>query len=172
MNNQTDFYDIFGYYALPFYQTTFGKICIVCGIIAALLVIAYCSMMYRRQRKLTSWQWAEQALAALVPTKCLSKDDYKKLYFQMSGILKQYLHKRYGWATEDKTDDELITYLTRKKFDPSLLDKLAKLVEGAQWIKFANEDVLRNQAERDHATALYIVQQTRPQDAQQSIAHV
>ncbi|MFA6527890.1 MAG: hypothetical protein WCT20_05710 [Candidatus Babeliales bacterium] len=172
MNTQPEFYDIFDYYSLPFYQTTLGRICITCGLIAAILLLAYAIIVLRKKKALTPWQWAHKELLLLSIEKCTCKDDYKKIYFQMSRILKQYLAKRYSWATEDKTDDELVIYLEHKKFDAKLLEMLKHLVDGAQWIKFANEDVLRNQATKDHATALLIIQQTTPLDIKQSTSHV
>lgn len=172
MNNHAEFYDIFDYYTPPFYQTTVGKAVIAASIIATLAVMGYLFILYRKKKALTPWEWAHKELGVLVVEKCTCKDDYKKLYFQMSSILKQYLHKRYAWATEDKTDDELIPYLARQKFDAKLLEMLRNLTDGAQWIKFANEDVLRNQAERDHTTARLIVKQTTPKEHQPGAKHV
>lgn len=172
MNNNIEFYDIFDYYTPPFHQTTLGKVVITISLLIALALIV-CFVLWRRKKKaLTPWQWAYKELELLTVEKCTCKDDYKKLYFHMSRILKQYLHKRYVWATEDKTDDELIPYLERQKFDSKLLEMLKPMVDGAQWIKFANESVLRNQAAKDHATALFIIEQTTPKEHQTTAQHV
>lgn len=161
MNNHV-FYDIFDYYELPFYQTILGQFIIVTAILISIVFIIYLFLIHRKKKTLLPWEWATKELQTLAVEKCITKEDYKKIYFRMSSILKNYLHKRFFWATIDKTDDELIQYLEQQKFDPSLLEMLKPLLEGAQWIKFANEDVLRNQATKDHATALLIIGQTTP----------
>jgi len=48
-----------------------------------------------------------------------------------------------------------------KKFDKTLLNGLRKFVESALWIKFADADALKIQAERDLKTAHDIVESTR-----------
>ena len=76
-------------------------------------------------------------------------------------IIKKYLHKRYGWLTEDKTDEELVGYLEHKKFDLDLLQGFKKFISGALWIKFADQDALKMQAKKDLELAHQIVYKTR-----------
>ena len=64
----------------------------------------------------------------------------------------------------DKTDEELIVYLKEKKFDNTLLADLEELMGGALWVKFADEDALKIQAEKDLQMARQIIEKTRGEE--------
>jgi len=168
-NNQTpDFYEIYDYYTTPFYQTTVGKIILILLALCLLGAIVYFVITRRKKRKIEPWEWATHELTHLNLATCKNKDDYKKFYFTLSSIIKKYLHKRYAWQTEDKTDEELVSFLHAQGFELQSLEMIKKMSEGSLWIKFANEDALKTQAETDLATALKIVQQTKPIPAKDS----
>lgn len=160
-NPEPDFYDIFDYHLIPWWQTTWFKITALVLALALLGLILYL-VLRRKKRELTSWEWAEQKIKQFSLEKYTTKDDFKKFYFDITLVLKQYLQKRYGWKTEDKTDEELVNFLDKQGFKTRLLDDLKKMLEGAVWVKFAGEDVIKTQAEADLKTALLIVRQTVP----------
>ena len=170
MKIDTDFYDIFDYYHIPFWQTTWFK---VSACVAVLLIIALVIyfIVTRKKRELAPWEWAAEKIQQLPLEKCLTKNDYKKFYFDLTLILKQYLHKRYAWKTEDKTDEELIEYLHKQGFNETLLEALKKMLEGAVWIKFAGNEVIKTQADADYKTALSLVKKTTPDDNDRSKKH-
>ena len=163
MKTDTDFYDIFDYYHIPFWKTVWFKISVGITIFLLIALITYL-ILKRKKREVTPWEWAAEKIQQLPLEKCLTKADYKKFYFDLTLILKQYLHKRYFWKTEDKTDEELIKYLHKQGFDETLLEALKKMLEGAVWIKFAGNEVIKTQAEADHKIALSLIKKTTPDE--------
>jgi hypothetical protein len=165
MEQNIDFYEIYDYYYQPIWQRFYFKVFFIVLILLLLGVIIFFVTAYifrkRKERFLLPWEWAIRELNNLSLKKCSSKSDFKKFYFDLTLIIKKYLKQRYGWDTIDKTDDELIHYLETKKFDKTLLNGLRKFVESALWIKFADADALKIQAERDLKTAHDIVESTR-----------
>lgn len=163
MEQQTDFYEIYEYYSQPMLEKTSIRWALV---LLGLCLIALTIFLFlrRKKRPITVWEWAFKELSLLNPQKYTAKNEYKKFYFQLTGILKVYLNRRFGWHTENKTDDELLGYLQKQNFDSNLLSELAKTLQGASWVKFANEDALKNQAEADLKTVKTLVEQTKPSE--------
>jgi len=165
-SNQTvDFYDIYEYYTIPFWQKTWFYVTMffVVGLIIGLLVFY---IWYRRRRFITPWDWALMELTRLSKKSLQTKDDIKRFYFELTKILKTYLAKRYRWTIDNKTDDELVAFLEEKKFNADLIAMLKKTAEGAQWIKFANETALKAQVDQDTQTVKILIEQTRTNDDQ------
>ncbi len=159
-----EFYDIYEYYYRPLWQRAYFKTFFILLCILIIGVVAYFIFRYfsekRRAKKLLPWEWATGELQNLSLAKCTTKKDYKKFYFDLTLIIKRYLNRRFHWNTEDKTDEELLKLLEENKFDTSLLEGLKNLVEGALWIKFADEEALKVQAERDLQTGYQIIEKT------------
>lgn len=156
-----DFDEIYDFYSLPYWQTTWFKLVIICGSI--LIIGAFVYWFMRRQKtKVTYWQLALNRLQELSVEACENKHDFKKVYFDMTLIIKTYLEDRYQWKLLDKTDDELITYLQKKRFQPELLETMKKLFLGANLIKYADVSALKTQVEDDVASALSLVKKTIP----------
>ncbi len=160
---QAVFHDIYGYHEVFFYQTIYFKLLLVLFCIIFFYGVYYL-FKKRKKRKKEPWDWALYKIAGINIEACETKKDFKKLYFDVTTILKQYFHKRYGWKTASKTDEELIAYLKKQKFDEKLLDELKKMLEGSVWIKFANQDVIKTQAQKDIKTSVAIIQKTIPHD--------
>ncbi len=110
IENIVDFHDIYDFYYIPFWQTLWFKIIVGIACAIALTAIIYL-IVTRRKKKITAWEWATQELAKLAGMQLSSKADYKKFYFALTVITKQYLHERYGWKVSDKTDEELVAWL-------------------------------------------------------------
>ena len=160
MRDETGFYDIYDYYYTPFVQTIHFKIMILFVVLLFVGLIGFL-IWRRKKRRLTSWEWALQEIDTLSVEMCSTKKDFKKLYYSLTTIIKQYLHKRYRWRTREKTDEELICYLVEQKFEESLLEDLKKMFSGAVWIKFAGEDVIKTQAKKDLEMAIRIIHKTK-----------
>jgi len=164
MEAQSQFFEIYDFYYVPFWQTIYFKI-ILFLIVFLMLVLIGLKFYLRRKRKIfTAWQWATQELEKLSIDKLVTKKDYKRFYFDLTSIIKEYLKKRYGWNTQDKTDEELGVFLQKKNFDETLLKDLQQMLSGAIWIKFANEDVLKTQSIKDLKLAFKIIEKTVPID--------
>jgi hypothetical protein len=164
-STSTDFYDIYGYYYQPIWETKGFKITFIVLILLIISITTYLVVRRfihkKKQLALLPWQWAFDKLNLLSQKNSTTKNDFKKFYFELTDIIKIYLNKRYDWKTSDKTDNELITYLEIQKFDKNLLLNLRKLMDGAVWIKFANEDAIKNQVDIDLKIAYEIVEKTK-----------
>lgn len=158
------FYENYGYYYKPFWQSAYFKFSIIFLIFIFLLILILYLFFKNKKKQILPWQWALQELEKFDFSKFNSKKDYKKFYFDLTCILKAYLEKRFDWSTKDKTDDELIVFLKEKKFDETLLSGIEKLLQGALTIKFAGQDILKFQAEKDLKFAFDLIKSTIPID--------
>ena len=153
MKKPVDFYEIYDYYYQPVWERSSFKLTFISFVAILIGVIIFFIIKYflrkRREKSLLPWEWALKELNRLELEKCSNKKEYKIFYFDLTDIIKKYLNKRYSWDTQDKTDEELLVYLQDKKFDPVVLEKLSSLVDGALWVKFADEDALRIQIDKD-----------------------
>jgi hypothetical protein len=163
MNSTQDFYEIYDYCYPEWWTHTWIKVLLGCTAILIIGLIVYFIITKKKKTPLP-WAWADEQLKKLSCDACKNKVDFKKYYFSLTSILKQYFQVRYFWQTEDKTDEELIQLLQEQQFDQQQLEQLKKIFTGATWIKFANEDALRSQALEDRNKAIEIVAKTRPSD--------
>jgi hypothetical protein len=159
--NAPDFYDIYDYYEPSFWSSLTGKLCIA-GIILTSLALIIFFIIKKKKKPKTPWEWALLELKRLSPAQCKNKQDYKNFYFNLTELTKKYFNKRFNWATEDKTDDEFVLFLHEQKFDKSLAEKLKKITDNAVWIKFANQEALKVQADSDLSTIKEIIEKTIP----------
>lgn len=162
-NQNQDFYEIYDYYSQPLLEKTSVQVSIV--LVATAIIIGLAILLiiwYRSKKTLTFWEISLLELHRLNPEKCSNKNDFKNLYFKLTGIFKKYLDKRFDWQTETKTDDELIRFLASQNFNSEMLSQIQKILDGALWIKFANQDALKIQAEADLKVIINIITQTKP----------
>jgi hypothetical protein len=162
-SNTQDFYDIFDYYSPPFWNTLWGKLTIAFIIIFLISVFITFIILKRKKRSLTPYEWVMSELSKISFAKYKKKEEFKKFYFLLTELIKKYFHKRYLWETENKTDEEFIYYLNDIHFDPAIIESLKKICDGALWIKFANQEALKNQAEKDLFVIKEIIEKTKPQ---------
>jgi hypothetical protein len=153
--------EIFDYYTPPFWETTWFAVTISIVLVG---LIALAIVLYLRMRKkpMPAWEWALLELQKISPNKCLTKEDFKRFYFNLTALTKAYLHKRFVWDTEDKTDMELIKFLEQQAFDKNIIETFKKIADGALWIKFANMDALKSQADADWNYVVSMIHQTKP----------
>jgi hypothetical protein len=164
MQNQTqDFYEIYDYYTQPWLEKKSVQISLISiAIIATVAIIFLYFSLRRRKKQLASWEIALKNLERLNLGKCVNKNDFKVFYFKLTEIFKKYLEQRYDWKTENKTDDELVILMEKQKFNQNLLEQIQKIFAGALWIKFANQEALKIQAEADLKTIINVIHQTKP----------
>ncbi len=164
---KTEIFDIYPFYYISFWQTTFFKVSIV--VILFLILVSTFLFFYlkNKRKKITAWQWATVELEKLLNSidSFESKKDFKLFYFDLTLVIKKYFKKRFNWRTRDKTDEELMIFLKEKKFDDELLISLQKMFNGAVWIKFANEDVLKTESKKDLGLVLRMVEKTIPKNS-------
>jgi hypothetical protein len=156
------FYDeIYDYYTRPFWQMTWFYV--LCAILLFVLIAGGIYFFVRHKKKpLTAWDWVLGELKKTTPAYCTHKEDFKKFYFRLTALTKAYLHRRYGWQIQDKTDTEVVLFLEQQAFDRTTIEMLQKIADGALWVKFANMDVLKSQAEADWKSIVAMVERTTP----------
>ncbi|MFA6535046.1 MAG: hypothetical protein WCS92_02195 [Candidatus Babeliales bacterium] len=160
--SEKDFYEIYDYYSQPLLEKKAVQISLFSAATIIIVGIVFLYIFYRRYRRpLTHWEVALLALENLKLEKCVSKNDFKIFYFKLTEIFKKYLEKRYGWKVENKTDEELVILLEKQNFNREFLEPVQKILAGALWIKFANQEALKIQAESDLKTIINIIDQTK-----------
>lgn len=164
------FYENYDYYYIPFWQTRGFVLLFIAFVLLCVVVGGMWYYLRFRARdavlkQLTPGQWALQKLSQLSPEQCASPEAFKKFYFDLTNIVKVYLHKRYGWPVLDKTDNELLEFVQKNQFDRALVKDLRTVFSGALYIKFAGQDALRTQAERDRDLMCALVMKTKGEDA-------
>lgn len=163
MKSPQDFYEIYDYYYPAWWSHTWVQVGLLLGLLLLVALVLF-FILKRKKRQPLPWEWAEEQLKKLTTDNCKNKTDFKKYYFSLTSILKHYFHVRYFWQTDDKTDEELILLLQEQNFAQQQLDQIKKILTGAVWIKFANEEALKSQALEDKAKALDIIEKTKPTD--------
>lgn len=157
-----DFYEIYDYYSQPLLEKKAVQVSLFAVATIVIVGIVFLYVFYRRRRRaLTDWEIALLALENLKLEKCVNKNDFKIFYFKLTEIFKKYLEKRYGWKVENKTDEELVILLEKQNFNREFLESVQKILAGALWIKFANQEALKIQAESDLRTIISIINQTK-----------
>lgn len=159
MDNIVDFYDIYDYYTIPFWQTTWFMICVGLLIVSIIGLVIF--LAQRKKRQLLPWQWAELELHNVSNMPLADKHDYKKFYFALTAIIKGYLNKRYQWNLDAKTDEELTAWLKEQEFNPDIIAMLQAFADDALFIKFANADALKTQAETDLKIVQTMIEKTK-----------
>ncbi len=161
MIHEEQFEEIFDFYEIPLWQTGWFQIVMVVLALCLVILIAYL-VINRKKRTLHTWEVAIQQLNKINLDPCVTKRDFKKVYFEISTILKNYMQQRYGWKIVDKTDNEFVAYLQKNHFDTELIEDLQKLLLGTSLIKYADEVALKTQVEKDLKVAYSFIQKTIP----------
>jgi len=162
MNENIKFHDIYDFYFVPFYKQSWFIILIIMFFLGIIVACIYLFLQWRVLKRekvieLTSGEWAIQELKKLSVDLCVTKDDYKKFYFRLTEIIKEYIFKQYGWRVQDKTDEELISFLWGVQFDSELIMKLDGIFKGSLLVKFAGGDALNDAAQNALAGTFFIV---------------
>ena len=160
MDNQ-NLYDIYDFYHPPLWQQPWFWVVTLLG---ALLLGFGLFMWWQRRKRIVKkpWEIALDKLHTLTPSTYTHRDEYKRFYFTLTSILKQYLDNRYNWQTQAQTDDELVEWLERTNAPLPVAEPMRMLVEHAQLIKFANMDAIKSQAIADKEVSISLINRTKP----------
>jgi len=167
MNNShmKDFYDIFGVWHEPWWQRTAfkGFIISLISLIGLWLIYVVLKKIFTRKKYKPCWEIALAYLGNLSAQNILVSGKAKTFYFQLTGILKQYITERYGVAVLGSTEKEILAYLEEQvNFPKESLPLLRDIFDHARSIKFANEAALKEQIEQDLALGVRLVRETIP----------
>lgn len=119
-------------------------------LIGALLIVALIYWLKQRKNKkeppvpvaipLQPHEWAEQALRELEEQKLWQRGEVKEHYSGLTGILREYLERRFGIHAREQTSDEILEQLRHQQLSQALLTDTEQLLSVADLIKFAKAD--------------------------------
>jgi len=159
-------HDIYDVWHVPFWQRPWFYWSVYLFLIIALIILIVIVINHYRSRKkmvaITAWDAALQSLDLLQQQKVTTIEQGGNLYATLTQLLKKYLHQRYGFDIESKTDDEVIVYLEKNGFDPLLLDDIREIFEGSVYIKFAHVQVMQEHIEKDLTRSIAFIKATLP----------
>jgi hypothetical protein len=164
-----EFADIYGYHFVPFYKEAWFLIFMIFLAVSILGAGAYFLWKWlqkknEERKQLAPWEWAFEALRNLSIERCETRDDFKKFYFEITGLLKEYLFRRYEWKLDDRTDEELLLYLESQEFNWDHIRDLRTVMKHALFVKYAGQDALRSQAEEAVDIIANIVEKTKAEE--------
>jgi hypothetical protein len=84
--------------------------------------------------------WAYDALDALAEKRLWQSGEVKEHYSILTGILREYLERRYGIRAMEQVTDEILEQLRKLHLSSALLEDTAQLLSIADLIKFAKAD--------------------------------
>ena len=84
--------------------------------------------------------WAFEALRLLEQKKLWQHGEVKAHYSDLTGILREYLERRYGIHAMEQTSEEIIQQLQKQNLTHALLRDTEQLLSVADLIKFAKAD--------------------------------
>ena len=160
--NELGLYDIYQQWHVPFWHTTAFYV-VSSLVLLAILGCAgwYLLQKYRLNKKsLASWEIALTQIDHLKKNNYTNVEHGKEFYCALTGILKRYMHERYGFDTREKTDQEFLRYLEEQKFSTLFMQDLTAIFEGSTIIKFANASAAQQQIDHDVAAAISFIKKT------------
>ncbi len=84
--------------------------------------------------------WAFEALNQLEQKKLWQDGEVKAHYTELTGILREYLERRYGIHAMEQTSEEIVLQLEKQQLERALLQDTEQLLSVADLIKFAKAD--------------------------------
>ena len=126
-------------YRMPVWWQTKNGVLMLCGGLAILMGMLAFLAWYRwwYRPPLTLEQWRDRELRALRDMRAQSNINFKFFFSAATFFLKQYLHRLYGWKVIDKTDDELLAFVSVQDEIPErLVGQIEALLSYAQMVKF------------------------------------
>jgi hypothetical protein len=170
-SHMDQFYDIYDVWHLPWWQHPVIKIgMVVFFVILCVSVIICIAIKFKRRLKnIPAWQEALKSLDCLRTSDMLNETMAKVFYTQLTVVIKHYIHKRYGFDIEGKTDREIVVFLGEQIIFPrDLIVVLQDILDHASRIKFANSVGLLEQMQQDLALSVRFVKESTPNNPRNS----
>ncbi|OWY19134.1 hypothetical protein C7N43_01725 [Sphingobacteriales bacterium UPWRP_1] len=108
------------------------------------------------------YEVALNRLKTLEQAKYWQQGQEKQYYSELTDILRQYIEGRYQIQAPEMTTDETVAAFKHIAIEGSLLDKLRKLLELADLVKFAKAKPLVEEHLQAFTDANYFVRATKP----------
>ena len=165
--DEKGFYDIYSIWHVPFWQTRTFYLSSMLLVLTLLLVFAWFFIQWYRRKMatpLTAWEIALNHINQLQAKNYQTKESGKQCYFIMTNVVKTYLISRYHYPLRGKTDEEMITYLEKNVHQRFIADNVKKLINGCEYIKFANESAMQEQIIEHLSLCDAMIRKTIPQE--------
>ncbi len=159
MSNQELVLDeVYGIWATPFWQTWVGCgiLFLVTGVFAAVCYALYKSIKARRG---STKEQSLRALHTLAEKAKKGTGETKKIYQELTGIIKSYAQWRYG-LPRGMTDYELTTLLVDVGCEKAQQETVHRIIADAQMVKFGRVEALKSQIQQDISAVISFIEQT------------
>lgn len=157
--NEQGLYDIYGMWHIPFWQKpVFFWSTVLFGVLFLLVISFYIMRKFLlKKRPLKPGAIALVALEGLKKRNIQNAKEGQALYFDLTTILKAYIHDSLGYDVIGLTDAELIEFLDKNYFPAQSFIDLKSISNGCLYIKFAQELVIKDQIEQDLQKSMNII---------------
>ncbi len=143
------------------------------GTVVALLILAVLYFATRKKKSqeeipapppliIPPHELAFQKLKTLKEAKLWQRGELKNYHSELTYIVREYLEKRYSVQALEQTTDEILQQLKKTGFDGSLSEKLTRLLQTADLVKFAKAEPPADYHDQAMAYAEDFIRQTKP----------
>ncbi len=156
-------YDIYDLLFTPFWRTTPFLVTVAC---ITGLCLSYGAWRYwkkMRSRPRTPWEEAQMRLDELRAK--VTTTDANILYASITDTLKKYLERRYSYQLLEKTEEEIVVFLSTSAMPDQIKNAAQEIFSRAVAYKFGNAQESVGQMVVDVQNAKRIILQTMPQEA-------
>ena len=157
--------EIYGTWHVPFWQTSWFKLCCSAGLLVIAAVVLYGVIRTIKNRNLPAtppWQEALNQLERMAATFPQTSDETRLHYIRLTYLLKRYIQRRYDRTLTGSTDTELAEQAQEHGLPEKAADHLKQVLEGAVLIKFARAEAREAQIARDLKHACEIISLSTP----------
>lgn len=152
---------LYGYIGVGFWKTAAGRALwwFGGGILAGVIVAAVLWLLWReRDARLTAYDRVRCELNDLSGRRSGDKPAFRRWYFELVRVVKRYLKDRCGLVVADKTDVEVVRMVAGLFAGDEIKAGVESLLAATLGIRFADEAALQEQAGRDVALAVHVVE--------------
>ena len=158
MHNELQLDDVYDVWLTPFWQTPVGY-AILIGVALSGLLMVYAIVSAIKARRGSTKERSLRALRALSEKVKKNQLDARRVYQELTGIIKSYAQWRYG-LPRGMTDYELTTLLEAVNCDKKHQDEMRRIIADAQTVKFGRLEVLKSHVYNDIGVVISFVEVT------------
>ncbi len=139
----------------------------------ALLLIAVLRVARRRrleearaaseERQMSAHEWAFARLEELRRSEFVDLDELRTYYFSLSGVLREYIERRFVVNATDLTSEEILARVRTLNLGSALQRRLAAFLSETDRVKYAAQVPARSEIEQTWEAAVGFVESTLPQ---------
>lgn len=132
---------------IPIKEKTYIFLWIIGGIITLLIAFAIFKILQYKRKIIkesielpprAANEIAYEKLSLLISKKLIQKGEYKKYYFELSEIIREYLGNRYQFDSIELTSDELLTKLKQTlELSRAFIPTIENFLEDTDLVKFS-----------------------------------